>query len=115
MEQQHFHRWFKGTAVSCRLRQCELGLVVLLVSICNNTNLTTFHTRDATIYQYIVYRIILSLYQCINTKSNRIDILHIVMIYQHIMACFNEIIVHWDQPKWYMMLHKGKKNVIYFS
>ena len=61
--------------------------------------------RGATIYRYIVYRIALSLYRCINTKSNRIDISRIV-------ACLNEIIVHCGQPKWYLMFLKGK-NIIY--
>ena len=51
------------------------------------------YIRDATIYQYIVYHIVLSLYRCIDTKSNRIDIA--------IVACFNEVIVHCGQPKWY--------------
>ena len=45
--------------------------------------------------QYIVYRIVLSLYRCIDTKSNRIDISRIV-IYRCIVACFNEIIVPCD-------------------
>ena len=43
-------------------------------------------TRDATIYRYIAYRIILRQYRYIDTKSNRIDISRIV-IYRHIMAC----------------------------
>ena len=64
--------------------------------------------RDATIYRYIVYRIALSLYRCIDTKSNRIDISRIV-IYRRIVACFNEIIVPCGQPKWYLMFLKGKK------
>ena len=49
--------------------------------------------RDATIYRHIVYRIILSLYRCINTKSNHINISRIV-IYRCIAASFNEIIEH---------------------
>ena len=36
--------------------------------------------------QYIAYRIVLRQYCCIDTKSNRIDISHIV-IYRHTMAC----------------------------
>ena len=30
------------------------------------------------------------------------------MIYRYIVACFNQIIVHCGQPKWYMMLLKEK-------
>jgi len=57
-----------------------------------------------------MYRIVLSLHQCIDTKSNRINILCIVIIILgRIMACFNEIIVHCGQPKWCIMLLKGKK------
>jgi len=55
-----------------------------------------------------MYRIVLSLYRCIDTKSNCINISCIVK-YQHIVACFNEITVHRGQPQWYMMLLKGKK------
>ena len=68
--------------------------------------------RDATIYQYIVYHIALSLYWCIDTKSNHIDISRIV-IYRRIVACFNEIIVHCGQLKWYMMLFKEKKHHLF--
>ena len=34
--------------------------------------------RDATIYRYIVHCIVLSLYRCIDTKSNHVDISCIV-------------------------------------
>ena len=71
----------------------------------NSTRYVT--ARDATIYRYIVYRIVLSLYRCIDTKSNRI------VIYRRIVACFNEIIVHCGQLKWYMMLFKEKKHHLF--
>ena len=52
------------------------------------SNSYTVHVRirDATIYQYIAYCIILRQYCCIDTKSNRINISRIV-IYRHIVAC----------------------------
>ena len=56
--------------------------------ISTHLNFTIQDSRDATIYQYIVY---LSLHQCIDTEWNRIDISHIV-IYQCIMACFNDLL-----------------------
>ena len=80
------------------------------ISACTNIQILLLG-RDATIYRYIMYRIALSLYRCIDTKSNRIDISHIVM-YRRNVACFNEIIIHCDQPKWYMMLLKEKKSFI---
>ena len=43
------------------------------------------HCRDVTINRYITYCIVIRQYCCIDTKSNRIDILRIV-IYQH-MYC----------------------------
>ena len=64
--------------------------------------------RDATIFLYIVYRIIFNLYRCIDTKSNHIDISRIMM-YQHIVACFKQIIVHCGQCKWYIMLLNEEK------
>jgi len=46
--------------------------------------------RDATIYQYIVNRIVISPYRRIDTKLNRIDISCIV-IYRCIVACYNDL------------------------
>ena len=57
-------------------------LIILLMGI-------NIFIRDA-IY---MYRIILSLHRCTctyDTKSNHIDISRI-MIYQHIVACFNDL------------------------
>ena len=53
-------------------------------------NSTMVWPRDATIYQYIVYRIVISLYQHQYKVKLYIDILHI-MTYQCIVACFNDL------------------------
>jgi len=65
--------------------------------------------RDATIYRYIVYRIVLSLYRCIDTKSTHIDISRYIDVSWLVVMNYNQIIVHCDQPKWYIVLLKEKK------
>jgi len=57
--------------------------------------------------QYIVYGIV------IDTKSNHIIDIACIVIYRCIVACFNQIIVHCGQPKWYIMLLKEKKDHLF--
>ena len=70
------------------------------------------HALFSHIYWYIAHRIVLSLYRCIDTKSNCIDILRI-MIHWRIVACFNDLQSNYCTMWWYIMLLKEKKTHLF--
>ena len=63
--------------------------------------------RPALVEMQQIYRIILSLYRCIDVKPYRYRALWYIDI------SWLEIIVHCGQLKWYMMLLKGKKHHLF--
>ena len=73
------------TSAVMMLNALQQGNQIKNFKIQTQTGLNYILYRDATIYRYIAYRIVLRQYRCIDTKSNRIDISRIV-IYQHIVA-----------------------------